>query len=122
MKKLLLLVICCLVLFTGCGKKEERAWYLDFETNGFDWEGSGDMIYAVGTIKNKSGKKCKSVEIKLKYRREDFERDDICWEWPDFEDGESFKAECLYTDDSKDLIKNYSITVDNIRCRDDDLK
>ena len=123
MKKLFLLTVCCLILFTGCGKKEEENdWTKNFQASNLKWEDSGNLIYAVGNIKNTSGKKCKSIEINLTYKREDFERHQVCLEWPDFEDGESFKAKCLYKEDSQDLIKNYSIKIDSIKCRDEDLK
>lgn len=123
MKKFGMFAICSLFLFTGCGeKKEEKAWYLDFDASSFKWEKSiTGAISAVGTIKNTSSKKCDAIEIKLTYKKDGVENHTTCLKWPELDVGATFTAECMYTGNSVDTIMQYDIDVDSVKCRDDEL-
>ena len=77
MKKLLLLVICCLVLFTGCGKKEdENDWKKNFQASDFSMK-NGVMLMANGSIKNISSVDCDNVYVTLSYKSGSLEEESV---------------------------------------------
>ncbi len=119
MKKLFLLVVCCLVLFTGCGKKEDEIdWKKDFQVSNFKWKESGGLIYAVGDIKNISSKTCKTVYIDLVYKNGSLEENNkfACAIYDPLNPNTTANVECMYIGSSEPNITDSSIEIKDIFC------
>ena len=108
MRKILLLVICCIML-CGCGKK--------FEVSNFRWEKIGGLYHSVGSVKNSSNEKCNHIHIKLVYKNGELMEEGNCNYSFVLESGEVKNVECLYTGNLSN-IQDYEIIIKNIECQD----
>ena len=113
MKKLFLLVVCCLVLFTGCSKKEEK-----FQASEFKWDKGPYSTYLTGKIKNVSSNSCEWLYIDYTIKNGILTETNGCTEHANLASDETKTIECIYTGNHEENITNFSITIDSIKCVD----
>ena len=121
MKKLLLLAICSLLLFTGCGnkpKEKEADWNSKFQASDFSFK-KESMPKVIGSVKNITSKDCSSVYVTLIYKNGSLEREGNNLISDGIKAGETVNVEFFAPTEIEDSIDNYTISVKKIWCFDE---
>ena len=120
MKKLFLLTVCCLILFTGCGKKEEENdWTKNFQASDFSMK-NGVMLMANGSIKNISSVDCDNVYVTLSYKSGSLEEESVQTISNGLKAGETKNVEFFVTSDNViNNVNSYTVSVKEVSCYDD---